>query len=226
MTKKHRSESSRGISSLVIIGLVVLTVVVSAVGFVVFQRFGSKTIQTADGTVKVNKNGDLDLSSENVDAKVGENLKLPADFPKELPIYPKLSIKSYVYNTPEKLVEVIGNVDADQKSVTSWFKDYAKKNNWALEMEAPGALIYTNADKMINIGITENGTSSGVSVTMLPKEEWSGMNNNGQSFDESMKTQKTMIKETKEEYPDQATDVNVYEGSTGFDESTNVEYSE
>lgn len=88
---------------------------------------GGKVKMDADGNnwqFKDNKTGNS--------VAIGEDIKLPEDFPKELPIYAGSKIKSVsLSRTGDKEASVTIGVDASgPEKVASWYSETLKKDGW------------------------------------------------------------------------------------------------
>ena len=69
--------------------------------------------------------------------QVGENVQLPAGFPKDMPIYPGAKLQSAI-DTKEgySITYIVENVTAEQ--MQAWYKSELAKSGWTNEMDKMG----------------------------------------------------------------------------------------
>lgn len=104
------------------------------------NKIGQKVTEGAVGALTGGK-VDLDADSNNWQFKdnktgnsvaVGEDLKLPDDFPKEVPIYAGAKVKSVSLNrSGDKGATVTLGTDDQPEKVATWYSESLKKDGWS-----------------------------------------------------------------------------------------------
>jgi hypothetical protein len=94
-------------------------------------------------------------------ARVDGNEKIPADFPKDFPIYKNAAVRSYgpIIPSNPKLGNVLVLKTSDPKaSVLAFYKTELPANGWVVQMfsGAPDSLAASKADRRISVNVSES----------------------------------------------------------------------
>lgn len=129
---------------------------------------------TKDGqttSITNSENGGMKVTGENgtVTVATGDEAKVPADWPKDIPVYPGIKL-DMVSGGPGNYV-ILGTVsDAPEKGV-AFYEKALKDGGWteAMNMKQPGgAMLMFSKDKRsvaVNVAKAEAGTTLGVTVS-------------------------------------------------------------
>ncbi|MCC7356941.1 hypothetical protein IT408_00320 [Candidatus Uhrbacteria bacterium] len=105
------------------------------------KKVGEKVTESAVGALTGGK-VKMDTDNNNWQYKdnktgnsvaIGEDLKLPEDFPKDVPVYTKAKIKSVsIGRTGDKEVAItLGADEAGPSVIAEWYSDTLKKSGWS-----------------------------------------------------------------------------------------------
>ncbi|MEO5927261.1 MAG: hypothetical protein ABIO72_01020 [Patescibacteria group bacterium] len=134
------------------------------------------TVKTQTGKdVDVNiKDGGMQVTGEDgANFAMGENLKLPDNFPSDIPVYGSVSIKSSSIDTKKGSVFLIMSSKDKAEDIVAWYKEQAKAKGWtqksSLEMSEGNYIVsFENKDKAtfaITITQGEDEEETGITLT-------------------------------------------------------------
>jgi hypothetical protein len=98
-------------------------------------------------------------------AKIGGTEKVPADFPKDFPIYKNAVVRNYgpIIPSNPKLGNILVLETPDSKaSVIAFYKTELPANGWTLQSfeGAPDSLAAGKGERRISVNVSESGTGA------------------------------------------------------------------
>lgn len=135
------------------------------------------------GKVKIDSNGksgSVEIKSKDGSIRIGEN-KLPADFPKDIPIYKPSKTTSSMSNTLEgkKTFVVTLTTDADIDGVTDFYKSGLAGKGWTEKSALTGGdgaskfstLAYEKGETIVTVTVTRanNDKETQMVLSVSPK---------------------------------------------------------
>lgn len=155
-----------------IIGIVAAAVIILAAGGYYFQTHRSVFIKTDDGgTVKYTQDGNSATATDENGNKisVGENVKIPSNFPKTVPLYPGVTYTLANVNA-DGSAAYSGTTKDNVATIIAWFKAHMAENGWTkVDIETPTGVNISNNDWVLGVSaITTNGTTA-LTVSTLTK---------------------------------------------------------
>lgn len=135
-----------------------------------------RTVKTQTGEdVDVNiGEGAMNVTGENgAKFSMGENLKLPENFPSDVPVYGSVSIKSTTVDPSKGSAFLIMTSKDKAEDVIAWYKNEAKSKGWTqksyMELRAGSYIAsYENGKKetfAVTIAQDEEGNETSITVT-------------------------------------------------------------
>lgn len=123
------------------------------------------------------KDGGMNVTGENgASFAMGENLKLPDNFPSDVPVYGSVAIKSSSVDTAKGSVFLIMTSKDSADDISAWYKTEAKAKGWtqksSLEM-SKGNYILTFEDKdksTLAVTVSRGKDSDETSLTVTRSE--------------------------------------------------------
>lgn len=146
---------------------IIIVVVVLLVGAnFYFSRYKKGVIRTADNqVVKYQQNGEqVKVETEQGSLVVGGDVKLPSDFPENIPVYPKSKLTSAMAGeAPGYTAET----KDDFGTVVKWYREELTKKGWKViaedqagllvqGSEATGSLVVMDGNIIFSSGKTES----------------------------------------------------------------------
>jgi len=145
------------------------------------QKMGEKV---AEGILNQASGGKVNVDLNNGEVKVkdketggewsyGENVKIPDDFPKDIPLYPGAKALSYMASGNDKKgTTVVLQTTDDTAKAMDWYKGQMESNTWKLgdTMTISGTEFrsYTKGDNKINLTISGGqGQEAGKTTIMV-----------------------------------------------------------
>lgn len=131
--------------SLPIVAIVIVVVVLLAGVNFYFSRYKKGVIRTMDNQlVKYQQNGEqIKVEAEQGNLVVGGDVKLPSDFPKNIPVYPKSKLTSAMAGeAPGYTAET----KDDFGTVVKWYQEELTKNGWKVIAEDESGLLVQNSN--------------------------------------------------------------------------------
>lgn len=170
-----------------VIVLVVALVILAGGGFYSYKYFQGKAKNPLAGqTVKV-EGYDINYGRDGESATItdpktgskmitGPNLKVPSDFPKEIPVYSNGVVTVISLDPKFPLISV--STKDDVKTVQDWYQADLQKKGWTLtanQMIGPDAahIEFENTNNMGSLIITKDDESKGTIITLsaMTREE-------------------------------------------------------
>ena len=135
-----------------------------------------KTVKSQTGKdVDVNiGDGAMNVTGENgAKFAMGDNIKLPDNFPSDVPVYGSVSIKSTSVDPSKGSAFVIMTKKDKPEDITAWYKDQAKSKGWTqksyMEMTEGNYIVsFENADKAtlaITVSRAEDADETSITLT-------------------------------------------------------------
>ena len=167
---------------LIAAGLILLAIIIAGWyfygnrrGVVIGGEDGSKIKYTTDGKTTTVKN-------ENGTFAAGENVKIPSDFPSNLPVYSGIKLEmAWSGNSKENDPEsenikagYVGTVAKSCKEVFGWYKTELVKLGWKIDASLKEGMTLSNAKEICSFTASENGNSCDVTLTSMDKTEMTG----------------------------------------------------
>ncbi len=155
--------------SLLIGVIIAIIIILGAVGYY-FSTHRNVTVKTQDGkTIEVQQNGnEATIKDENGEFKVGSNVKIPANFSKNVPIYKGITLTS-VLNTGEKDAGYTATTKDDAAKVIAWFRTQYTSAGWSITFEDASGINFSKDDMMGGVQIlpSANAGTTDFSVSVL-----------------------------------------------------------
>ncbi|MDP1808675.1 MAG: hypothetical protein Q8L35_03965 [Actinomycetota bacterium] len=162
--------------------VIVLVLAMGALTTACAKTIAEKVIENqTGGKVKVNSGkGSVEIKGKGGTLKVGENT-LPADFPKDVPVYKPNTVKSSMSNIVEgkKSFVVILTTKADVDAVADFYKKGLTGNGWTEKSALTGGeggtrfatLGYEKGGAMVTVTITRanNDKETQMMISFNPK---------------------------------------------------------
>ena len=131
------------------------------------------TYQTKDGEVTVDRDGKqttIEATSKegNVKVSAGQNVALPADFPKDVPIYKGATVK--MAGSQGKGMMAMLVISAAQADAAKYYQDELKNQGWEIENSVnTGEVVVLSAKKdqrRCNVSIAKDKDGTMVSLVV------------------------------------------------------------
>jgi len=138
---------------------------------------GKMTVKTEEGTARYDfEKGTGTFTSESGETSfaTGESAEIPADFPKDVPVYSNLKLTMVVRDDVEKAITFSGTVSDDAGKVTSFYKDAMMKEGWTEEsaltqdMGKMNLLAFTKGERETTLMIISG--QEGTELTLTTKQ--------------------------------------------------------
>lgn len=178
-----------------LIAIIAIIVLAAIAGAYYFWTHRSQTVKTADGsTVTYSKNGnEATISSQSGDFTVGENVSVPADFPKDIPFYAKVKVTSIVTANSDFGYTATSNDVA--AAILAWYKSELAKSGWTIDVETPNSLNISKGDLSGGVSVIQTGSTSTISFSTMKKTAipYTDANGNSITYDEMIQQQKELL---------------------------------
>lgn len=159
------------------IGLIIIIVVVALlIGGGLYYWFGYRT------KVVTGPDGYALSVAEN-----GSSAKKPANFPKNIPVYPKATYSSF---TTGDEGSSYGASTADSvETVVNWFKTELPKNGWKADAMNANLISISQGDQVGNINVSSLEGKSQITFSVVPKSALP------EGYDQTLEEQKSLLKD-------------------------------
>jgi len=167
---------------LIVVGVVLLAAIV--VGGWYFYGNKKGTIIGEDGSkIKYTTDGKTTTAkSENGTFATGENVKIPSDFPKNLPVYSGIKLEmawSGSMNENDSESENIkagyaGTIAKPCKEVFEWYKTELPKAGWKIDVSLKEGMTLSDDKEICSFTIDGSENSCDVTLTTMDKTEMTG----------------------------------------------------
>lgn len=144
--------------------------------------------KVAEGVASRATGGDVDVDTKNNAVtfknaagdvvQFGENVTIPADFPKDVPVYPGSKAASVVISSSgDKSSSLSLKSSDDSAKVVKWYEDTLKAQGWTQEqtMTAAGVDLrnYKKDGVQLSVTVTSGGEESTTVISLIrtPKEQ-------------------------------------------------------
>jgi len=172
------SQSSPGGGSKIWIIIILVIVVILAAGGG-FYWWWSKTHSIVTG-------GGTTLST----AENGGKAVKPANFPKDIPLYPKATYDAYTTSATDG--SGYGATTADSKeTVVNWFKTALPKNGWTADAINPELISFKKGDQTGNVSVTLFDGQTRITFSVVPKSALP------EGYDQILEEQKELLKDVQ-----------------------------
>jgi len=129
-----------------------------------------ETIETEQGTVTVDRDDDTTTFSmdggDKLQVKAGENIALPEDFPKDVPVYPDATLVTSMA-TPEGVM-ISSRSSADPGDVLAFYKKELASEGWKLEAEMnmgpQRMLTFSKGDRQATVTLSSDEGETQISL--------------------------------------------------------------
>jgi hypothetical protein len=120
------------------------------------------------------KDGAMNVTGENgANFAMGENLKLPDNFPLDIPVYTSVTIKGSSVDSARGSLFLIMTSKDDVDDIVAWYKDQANAKGWtqksSLEMSEGNYIVtFQNKDKAtfaVTVSRAEDSNETSITVT-------------------------------------------------------------
>lgn len=133
---------------------------------------GEMVLKTDKGSISTKEDGDevtIKSKDGNVTSVAGENVKLPDDFPKDIPLPEGIELKMAM-NGDNNMFIVMGEVKGSYKGIATTMRSELDDNGWkevmtVSEENSTGAMMKKD-NRALNYGITNNNGSIEVNITV------------------------------------------------------------
>jgi len=167
---------------LIVVGVVLLAAI--AVGGWYFYENTRGTVIGEDGSkIKYTTDGKTTTAkSENGTFAAGENVKIPSDFPKNLPVYSGIKLDmawngNMDENDPESeniKAGYTGTIMKTCKDVSEWYRAELEKLGWKVDVSLNGGMTLSNAKEISSFTTDASENSCAVTLTVMDKSEVTG----------------------------------------------------
>lgn len=145
----------------------------STKGIDVDEKGGKVTLKTDEGEVKFDGDDNSGkITTDQGEFQYGENLALPADFPKNVPIYAGANIKSISSNTKEMSAFVTYTVSQEPTTLYTFYKSELESKGWKEQSTLSNQMVsFTNDTQTVIVFVSKNDgeTFTTVSITLAAK---------------------------------------------------------
>ena len=151
--------------------LIILTIGILVLSSAILLSGCKKEAEKKSGTYKYKNE-----KSEGK-AEVGENLKMPANFPDDVPVYKNATVKSTSTNKADKaeLIVVVLETDDSLKDVGEFYEDKLAKNGFDIEnrfdTDKSIALNTRKGDMSVVVAITRNDDKTIVGINVTTRKD-------------------------------------------------------
>lgn len=133
---------------------------------------GEMVLKTDEGSISTKEDGDevtIKSKDGNVTSVAGENVKLPDDFPKDIPLPEGIELKMAM-NGDNNMFIVMGEVKGSYKGIATTMRSELDDNGWkeviAMSEESSTGALMKKDNRALNYGITNNNGSIEVNITV------------------------------------------------------------
>lgn len=154
--------------------IIVIALLVAVVGFLAYTKVSGKFLFkktiTKDGVTYTTDGKETTLSTKEGNLTVGDNVSLPKDFPKDIPVHPKGKITLVTSKTPEATM-ITQEIKSSLEDVKAWFKSESQKKGWKIWADDPELLTLTNEKYGASVSFTKvDGNIQTIFSTMKLEE--------------------------------------------------------
>ena len=100
----------------------------------------------------------------------GEGTKIPADFPKDVPLYDGLAVQQAMSDTASGMFNVTGGVAAAPETVMAYYKEKTAAQGWKETMSMNAGdmqtLMCEKDDRALSVMVSKDGEKSALSVSV------------------------------------------------------------
>jgi len=154
--------------------IIVAVVILAALVFAGYSYTTKKFLFTKSGTidgVKYKSDGkETTLSGEEGNLTVGDDVKLPKDFPSNIPVHPKGKITLVSSKSPEATWIAL-EVKDSLSNVKNWYKTESVKKGWKIWAEDDAMLTLTGEKVGASVIFSEDNGVTLVSLTTMKLED-------------------------------------------------------
>lgn len=217
MAKKSQQKGFSPV--LIIIGAVVAATVLGA-GYYFFTK-QSGTIKTEKGEIQyqTSKNGQelVTKGEDGVIMVTGEDVKLPADYPGDLPQYPGSKNTMISYKPGDQLMmSIMGITNDSPQKVIDWYASELKRLGWTIEIQSTDSVNATKGNAFGGVNaITSDSDGTVINASIMPKDS---VDMGTQNLDSGLQETKQMLNDAKNENM-QGTEEIKYINQEGLDNS-------
>lgn len=159
--------SEKGLAPVAI--LIVIAIIAAIAGGSYYLSTNQKGALKTDGgkTVNYERNGQQATVSENGSTLVvGEGVKIPPDFPKNIPIYPKGKLTSALVSKDEIISSGYTLETSDDfATIMKWFREEFPKKGWKVNFEDQFGIMAKNGDITGSVSILKTNNVNSVSFS-------------------------------------------------------------
>jgi uncharacterized protein (UPF0333 family) len=185
---------------LIIVGIVLLVAIIIAGWYfyknkrgIIIGEDGSKIKYSTDGKTTTVKN-------EEGTFAVGEDVKIPSDFPKNMPVYSDIKLEmawsgSSKENDPESeniKAGYAGTIARSCEETFEWYKTELTKLGWKIDASLKEGMTLSNAKEICSFTTNKNGNNCDITLTIMDKTEITNTTSDGED------EYSTMVKESKD----------------------------
>ena len=135
--------------------VLILIVLVGLIGVVggAYYLLTNRTIHDGEGgVIRVEKKlNQEEITDGDMTIITGEDIKLPSDFPKEVPVYPKGKIVTASYEPDTAHIQQ--QVSDSPEKVLAWYKEELLKNGWKMIFASPDGITVEKGNLVGGVGI-------------------------------------------------------------------------
>ncbi len=168
--------------------LVVIGILIGVAGQVIFSKIGfnfmKKGIEQKTGISMDTEGKSMTIKDDKTGAEIniGTEGKIPADFPKDFPLYPGAKVEGNISGAENKAGKgfwVILSTTDDAAKVTAFYETNLAKNGWAIGStmnigsSATWEISKGNMGGGLIVGEGEEKKGTSIVITLTPKEETS-----------------------------------------------------
>lgn len=194
----------KGFSSIIILIVAVLFVGIAGTGY----YFSRKSPATNKGQIIKTQVVKQEIAGND---KVGDNLKLPANFPKNIPVYPGAPITTINFDGKSEKGGLTQETRDDMVKVAEWYKTEAIKLGWTVEISSADSITFKNKQNLLgHLGLTADSGKTDIEFATYSKEDFDMGNGNKPDTNTILQQQKQSNK--------------IYEETTG--KETGIDFNE
>ena len=121
--------------------------------------------------MKANEEG-MTMTSEDGSVTIagGEKAQIPADFPKDVPLYEGMELQGVINQAGQKVTSIIGLTSATMGEVAAFYKKDAAENGWAENLtmnqgEQGQILQYSKENRSLQVVLAKEEGKTAISLT-------------------------------------------------------------
>lgn len=209
-----------------IIGAIVLAVLAGGVYYLISKK--SLPITTDNGKIQyqATQNGQ-ELVTKGKDGVImitGENVKLPSDYPGDLPQYPGSKNTMVSYKPDDHtMMSIMGTTSDSANKIISWYTTQLKKSGWTVEIESTDSITATKGSAFGGINaVASESDGTVINASIMPKDS---VDMGTQNLDSGLNNAKQILNDAKKSNLEGTENIN-YINPEGLDNSGDSDWEE